>query len=156
MKTHTIKTPTAELLVVELPETGSTFDILTAINSEIEGYTLLGKPDEISEEDAKELVETKQYGSHPFFCTLDYRYKGKNKDGFNPGFCADDGYQFRRSLLSLIESEIYWENPLQSSPPTDDLTFYDSKEERKIAFEKWHEAEQKTFDRNRSLIFKKN
>lgn len=103
MKTHTIKTPTAELLVLELPETGSTFDVLTALNSETEGYTLLGKPDKISEERT-----------------------------------------VKESLLSLLESEIYWDvNPLANEIHAPDI-------------EEWHEAEQKTFDRNRSLIFKKN
>lgn len=97
MKTHTIKTPTAELLIVELPETGSTFDVLTAMNSETEGYILLGKPDEISEDDAKDLVEIKdkierEIGKPIFF----YKdYKDESRYYFRPVL----------SLLSLIESD---------------------------------------------------
>lgn len=136
MKTHTIKSENAELLVVELPETGSTFDILTAINSETEGYTLLGKPDEIREEDAKELVKEFQFGTkeYPHLCFLDYK-----TDYFH---C----FSAKESLLSLLESEIYWENPIDIKGQT----FSNEHTNR------WEEAELRTFDRNRSIIFVKN
>lgn len=145
MKTHTIKTPIAKLLVVELPETGSTFDILTVINSETEGYTLLGKPDEIREEDARKLVENPidKWGDDK------YRFLDYNHEGFYDLFTA------KESLLSLLESKIFWENPLGKK---DDVELVASKKHEivgKYLIGLWHQAEQKTFDRNRSLIFKK-
>jgi len=59
---------------------------------------------DISEEDAKaEGIETKPYGSPPYFCTIDYTCK-PHKSGFRPGFCADTGDQFRKSFFTLWES----------------------------------------------------
>lgn len=148
MKTHTIKTPIAELLIVELPETGSTFDVLTALNSETEGYTLLGKPDEIREKDAKDLVEIKDKMEREMGKPIIF-YKDYNDDS---------KYYFRSvsSLLSLLETEIYWENPLGKK---DDVELVASKKHEivgKYLIGLWHQAEQKTFDRNRTIIFKKN
>ena len=66
MKTHTIKTPTAELLIIETSEqiilniTATGYMLRDNSTNEeifIEGYTLLGKPDEIREEDIEQLVE---------------------------------------------------------------------------------------------------
>lgn len=63
------------------------------------------------------------------------------------------------TALNLFKTAIknygyYWvENPLQSTRPTNDLTFYDSKEERSICIEKWQEAESKTFNPEKTLIF---
>jgi hypothetical protein len=57
---------------------------------------------DISEIDAKnEGIETKPYGSHPFFCTIDYLSKKNPKTGFRPGYCADTGKQYRSSFTSL-------------------------------------------------------
>lgn len=59
----------------------------------------------ITEEDAiDEGVETKLYGSHPYFCTLDYTRRPKKQGGFWPGFCADTGDQFRKSFHTLWQS----------------------------------------------------
>jgi hypothetical protein len=70
---------------------------------------------DISEDDAKaEGIQTKAYGSHPYFCTRDYLSK-TNSDGFWPGFCADTGDQYRSSFQTLwqsINGEQSWnENP---------------------------------------------
>lgn len=57
---------------------------------------------DISEADAKnEGVETKPYGSFPFFCTIDYLAKQNPKTGFRPGYCADTGKQYISSFTSL-------------------------------------------------------
>ena len=57
---------------------------------------------DISEADAKnEGIETKPYGSHPFFCTIDYLSKQNPTTGFRPGYCADTGKQYRSSFTSL-------------------------------------------------------
>lgn len=155
MKTHTIKTPTAELLIVELPEgseplglIGNSFfyyekdmvkedypKSLTLATS----YTLLGKPDEIREEDAKELV----YQDDGEFA--DYKH---DANWFSTA---------TESLLSLLETEIYWENPYREKifVNMDISASMVRAANREIYSEKWHEAEQKIFNRNRSIIFKK-
>ncbi|MCZ2084817.1 MAG: hypothetical protein LC112_11145 [Flavobacteriales bacterium] len=179
MKSKVITGLKKYILVIELPE-NTKFDVIAdnslwkdgvkflTVKDEdfnfIEGnYTLLGKPDEIKEDDVKDLVETKQYGSHPFFCTLDYSYEGNT--GFRPGFCADDGKQFRRSFNSALESEIYWLNPLGEKPkfeydfPEDgpsNFMYESAVDDFDISSIKWKEAQEKTFDRNRTLIFVKN
>src|SRR5690606_10268213 len=153
MKTYQIKELLKkELLIIELPEGGEytlyddmlyVWDDKTDNHKRFKGsYTLLGKPDEISEEYANDLIQKIEYD----FGTCYRHYSDKTVFAKTA----------TESLLSAIESVIFWENPLQSTPPTDDLAFYDSKKERRIAYEKWHEAEQKTFNRNRTIIFKKN
>ena len=58
---------------------------------------------DISEADAKaEGIETKSYGSKPFFCTRDYSYQ-KQADGFWPGLCIGNGRQYRDSYQTLWE-----------------------------------------------------
>lgn len=148
MKNHTIKTPTADLLVVELPRvcdyklTKEMIFIMDKERSTIHrfkgSYTLLGKPDEISENDAKELVD-KDPWVWSFESYRDYSIKPTK---YNTLITA------KESLLSLIESEIYWENPIKVH------TW--ASENADIYYKQWHEAEQKTFDRNRTLIFKRN
>lgn len=99
------------------------------IDGKFDNWEVLGSPDEIKEEDASELI--------PMY----YDYEKTAVE----------------YIIEALESEIYWDvNPLQSTPPTDDLTFYDSKKERKIVFEIWNQAESRTFNRNRTLIFVKN
>lgn len=131
MKTHIIKTAKIELLIIELPENGNTFDDLTLLNYETEGYTILGKPAEIREDDARELVQKISFGFK--------NYKSKDIEFF---------LHAKESLLSAIESEIHWENPIKvhtwASENTD------------IYHKQWHEAESRTFDRSRTLIFVKN
>lgn len=59
---------------------------------------------DITEADAKaEGVLTKPYGSHPFFCTIDYTYPPQ-RGGFRPGFCAYTGKQYRSSYETLWQS----------------------------------------------------
>lgn len=174
MKTHTIKTPTAELLIVQLPHRTAGFSVINtgdriAISAFDEydncldvmpistDYTLLGKPDEIREEDAKELVESFGRGKLK-------RFKGYGKKQFEK--------TATESLLSLLESEIYWENPFGESEPeleavccgraTEDnwghpqcCGIATATEESVYLQSEWHEAEQKTFDRNRSIILVK-
>ena len=138
MKTHTIKTPTSELLVVQLPKGqkvafGYYSDQLTIFDHEkdfrdseinFEGnWEILGKPDEISEEEAELLVET----------TIAFRIDGIDYLMWKH-YAAEYDYLLtaKESLLSLLESQIFWKNP-----------------------QEWHETEQKTFDRTRTIIFKK-
>lgn len=166
MKTHTIKTDNAELLLVELPQ-GWIFNtykdqigFCNEINkpiTQIKGsYTLLGKPDEISEENATELVESK---------FIDFWYPNEF-DGY--GFDKFKNYKTgefsevdaKESLLSLIETEIYWENPFKKPDNYNLWAKYGDYTQYGVGLTteslKWHEAEQKTFDRKRTLIFVKN
>lgn len=109
MKTHTIKTPIAELLVVELPEDSTLIEIFGLIGADennspdyhltlykFSDYTLLGKPDEIKEEDARELVKAFEFGTEKYPHLRFFIHKTDYSDWFTA----------TESLLSLIESEI--------------------------------------------------
>ena len=60
------------------------------------------------------------------------------------------------SFISAVESkEKFWlENPIQNTKPTDDISFYDSLEQKELAIKKWQEAEEKTF-KNPLIFIKK-
>lgn len=146
MKTKIISTLKKELLIIELPENGyyeeyrdgiEVRDFLTDEVLTLADYTLLGKPDEIKEEDARELVESPidKWGDDKFRF-LDYRYDG-----------CYDLFTATESLLSVLESEIYWDvNPIDIKGQT-----FSNEHENK-----WQQAQEKTFDKNRTLIFVKN
>lgn len=152
MKTHTIKTPTAELLIVEMPEGGKHAfydDVLHIFDYENDSiyplkgsYTLLGKPDEIREEDAKELVEERTdiegncyYEDHGIV------------NGTTP--------TATESLLSALETVVQWDNPLLK-PRWDEVAPLESWNDYQDAVDEWKQAELRTFDRSRTLIFVKN
>ena len=136
MKTAEIKDMLKkEILIVEIATGLSQIRKNTLSVLKHDGYILLGKPDEIREEDARELVEKVMN------CQHFQNYKGRKENDFANLWCKNA----TESLLSAIESEIYWENPI---PPF-------AKQGEKISA-KWYEAESRTFDRNRTLIFVKN
>jgi len=145
-----------DLLIVELPENGYyeeyrdgievreflTNEVLTLVD-----YTLLGSPDEIKEEDVKDLVEkitTRQYKNY----------------GYVPHYF---GYLLSTALESFhsaLEKEILWENPY-GKEPIENLQSSTFGGEKTIIHRNqmnilWHEAESRTFDRNRSIILVKN
>ena len=166
MKTITINTLKKELitklkkeiLVIETPEEtyfevfkhGILFkDHLESEREFIEGsYTLLGSPDEIKEEDVRDLV------GEGFNISA-------NKKIFND--YNDDCNCFKTALESFrsaLESEIYWENPY-GKEPIENLQSSTFGGEKTIIHRNqmnilWNEAESRTFDRNRTLIFIKN
>ena len=149
MKTATIDLMKKELLIVEIPEEtyyevfkhGILFkDHLESEREFIEGsYTLLGSPDEIKEEDAKELV---QYLTRRDLTITPKNYS-KGKDG------RFEDITFTESLLSALEKEILWENPY--AEPDKFIDGFDNP-----CYEWWHEAESRTFDKKRVKIFVKN
>ena len=99
-------------------------------------YTLLGKVDEIREEDARELVEAPE----PYW-----------EDNKNQKVIGNAEWSYAKSLLSILESEIYWSNPIKIIPRGEA-----PEHERVKNQNEFEEAEHKTFDRNRTLIFVKN
>ena len=109
--------------------------------STLDKFEFFCKGSELTEEMASELVEThkncKRY--------IDYTIKERNRffDLSIPSF------------ISAVESkEKFWlENPVQNTKPTDDISFYDSLEQKELAIKKWQEAEEKTF--KNPLIFVK-
>lgn len=110
-------------------------------------YDIICGGSDLSEDKLIELdiIETKPYGSPPFFCTLDYTRKGKNKDGFNPGNCAPNGRQFTDSFISAIESNGFtWnsENPYTQKP-------YEGADD----YEVWKEFESKNFHPEQVILF---
>lgn len=169
MKSYVIKTAKAELLIVEMPRVYDyeltkeglfVKDYGSHLSDYIEGsYSLLGKPDRISEEDADDLVEKET------FChfngkeyTIYRNYEEERSRGINWMVKTREPHKTaKESMLSLLSSEIYWENPYREKVFAN-MGISASMvraANREIYSEKWHEAEQKTFDRNRSLIFKK-
>ena len=167
MKTITIKTLKKELLVIELPTAETKISIglhcigikpppIGKYASDINGYyhiytemfhgfKLLGSPDEIKEEDVIDLV------GEGFNIST-------NKKVFND--YNDDCNCFKtaiESFHSALESVIFWDvNPLGEEEPeiieglgsgTLDLA-YENKQ--------WNEAQEKTFDKKRTIIFYKD
>lgn len=157
MKTYHIKELLKkEVLILELPEGTADFSIMNtgdrtavcAFNEydeclEVHGisiaYTLLGSPDEIKESDARELVES---------------WESVAKDGTR----VYDNYHRKlpmkrtatESLLSAIETKIFWVNPYKITGMNKEYI------EIKDWDKNFSEAESRTFDRNRSIILVKN
>ena len=148
----------ADLLLVEVPgvyeiihhDNGVIAVLDSVVQWEIKGsYTLLGKLDKISEENAIELVKSFQFGTkeNPHLRFLDY------KTDYFHCFTATE------SLMSALETRVYWDvNPIPTPEIqggyTPDGCFVGGYDDNWISeFEK---AESRTFDRNRTLIFKKN
>ena len=109
-------------------------------------YTLLGKADEISEEEARELVESK-----PIF--------GKEYRGMYHIYPKESKLFTASSVLSLlsaIETVVFWENPLDE--PSDEIgcECEECQEGFEIKYNDFMIAQEKTFDRARTLIFVKN
>ena len=135
-----------DLLIVELPENGyyEVFkhgilfkDHLEAEREFIEGsYAILGSPDEIKDEDLDGIVSD---------------FDAFQNTGEGIGF-----YDYKKGFFDIVEKEIYWVNPwgdrmpifIEASPSA--FKFVEKEKER------WKEAQEKTFDRNRTLIFIKN
>ena len=156
MKTKVITGLKKEVLVIELPENGyyeeyrdgiEVRDFLTDEVLTLANYTLLGSPDEIKEEDVKDLVEkitTRQYKNY----------------GYVPHYFEYLLSTALESFNSALEKEILWKNPIKI-PSSDDINWFRNQRdgdfsERYTRVFDWHEAQEKTFDRNRTLIFVKN
>jgi len=137
-----------EILIVEIATGLSQIRKNTLSVLEHDGYTLLGSPDEIKEKDVKDLV------GEGFNISA-------NKKVFND--YNDDCNCFKTALesfCSALESEIYWENPY-GKEPIENLQSSTFGGEKTIIHRNpmnilWNEAESRTFDRNRTLIFIKN
>ena len=146
-----------ELLIVEiskqiiLTKTSTGYMLRDNSNNEdyfIEGYTLLGKPDEIKESDAKELVEQSIHTG------LFAHYV---KDIPVNTYCYKTAIE---SFNSALESEIYWDvNPFKKPDNYNLWVKYGDLSQYGVRLttdnSRWHEAQEKTFDRNRTLIFVK-
>jgi len=110
----------------------------------IEGqFFILCKGSEMTEEIASELVDYWQNMANDGFIFENY------KNNLPKKLTAND------ALISAVESKkFHWlENPIQNTKPTDDISFYDSLEQKELAIKKWQEAEEKTF--KNPLIFVK-
>ena len=157
MKTYEIKDLLKkELIIVELPKEtyfeifkhGILFkDHLEAEREFIEGsYTLLGSPDEIKEEDARGLVEETEMGVK----LNSKRYKYRAYD-------SQLGYATAlESFHSALEKEILWENPHGKEEPNKSYFLDDKGSFLRQEKKQWHKAQEKTFDKKRTLIFFKN
>lgn len=154
MKSKIITGLKKEVLVIELPENGywETYrdgtEIRDFLTDEkfVTDYTILGKPDEISEEYARELVES---------------WESVAKDGTwiyenYLGGRIPKKKTALESLLSALESEIYWENPHGKEEPNKSYFLDDNGSFLRQDKKQWYEAQEKTFDKNRTLIFVKD
>jgi hypothetical protein len=154
MKTKTIKSLKKEVLVIELPINGywevlstetrfKCFD--TGEKLILKNYTLLGKPDEIKEDDVADLVEN----------------KGKYYKNYSPIQGSVQGnitFTALESFNSAIEKEIFWENPFNYEKTHEETVRDELCQCRYITNteSKFLEAQLKTFDKSRTLIFIKN
>lgn len=143
MKTKIITTLKKELLIVEAKDEKIAWAIIFQKYGvkAVSDYTLLGKTDEIKEEDARELV------GEGFNISTNKKVYNDYKDDCN---CFKTALY---SFHSALESEIYWENP---EPKLSDFEYFlPSINEGVKLQKKFNEAQEKTFDRNRTLIFVK-
>lgn len=147
-----------DILIVELPRKSDVeifpnsveiYNQFTGQEESIKGfYTLLGSPDEIREEDAKELVEQSIHtGLFAYYV----------KEISVNTYCYKTAIE---SFNSALESKIYWNvNPYPYPSPYDPRSKtgrFEHGEELEKVEKNYNEAESRTFDRNRTLIFVKN
>lgn|SRR5690606_27612360 len=59
-------------------------------------------------------------------------------------YCYKSGLESFESLVKSLGWYL-WENPMQSTLPTDDINFYESDDDMELCKSKWKEAESKTF-----------
>ena len=137
-----------ELLIIELPRLSDYHaserklwvkDTQSGEELTIKGsWDVLGKPDEIKESDARELLETLWNG-----------FRNYSEDGSVGNYQKLVYKTALESFFSALESEIFWENPY--AEPDKFIDGFDNP-----CYEWWHEAQEKTFDKNRTLLFVKN
>ena len=157
MKTYHLKDILKkDLLIVELPENGyyeeyrdgiEVRDFLTDEVLTLANYILLGSPNEIKEEDVKDLVEkitTRQYKNY----------------GYVPHYFQYLLSTALESFNSALEKEILWENPIKI-PSSDDINWFRNQRdgdfsERYTRVLDWYNNQEKTFDKKRVKIFVKN
>lgn len=147
MKTKIITSLKKELLIVEAKDDNIAWAIVFQKYGAkaVAYYTLLGTPDEIKEEYAKDLVES---------------WESVSKDGTRVYENYKNGIPKKRtaieSLLSALESEIYWENPHGKEEPNKSYFLDDNGSFLRQDKKQWKEAKEKTFDKSRTLIFVKS
>ena len=160
MKTATLNLK-RKILVIEAPE-GTYFEVfehgiyfkdhLNAERKFIEGsYTLLGSPDDLKEEDVKPLVESWESVANDGTWIYENYLGGR----------IPKKRSALESFNSALSSEIYWKNPFGKTSPVDMSALSGSfselyREDYKKGIESWQEAETRTFDRTRTLIFVEN
>ena len=153
MKTKVITGLKKEVLVIELPENGywETYrdgtEIRDFLTDEkfVTDYIILGTPDEIKEEDVIHLVERTGLGNPSYSGNWYECYK-------NPDAMYSSALD---SFFSAIESEIYWINPV-SLERADHYRKAGNEFSYNGIMKYWNKAQEKTFDKNRTLIFVKN
>ena len=136
MKTKVITGLKKEVLIVEAKDEKIAWAIIFQKYGvkAVSDYTLLGKPDEIKEDDLEGLFKEYKDGYFSFNKSL-IKYNTKI-----------------RAFNKLIESEIHWKNPFHDLKcSVIDMTLGQWENKKKFL-----EAQEKTYDRNRVKIFVKN
>lgn len=150
-----------KVLVIELPRLCDynlyadvlyIFDNENNKNHRLKGsYTLLGSPDDISNNDVKDLFDDR-------ICGNQWCENGKIPQDYGEFWdCEFCESEYLKAFFFRLESEIYWENPhgrkVKVFSDSDELTNFVKEGSTK---EQWQEAESRTFDRTRTLIFVEN
>ena len=135
MKTKIITTLKKELLIVEAKDEKIAWAIIFQKYGvkAVSDYTLLGKPDEIKEED-----------TFDFNYYVDYNHPSRGAYTVTA----------LESFFPAIEKEITWVNPILN--PSDIEDYHPTIDESIVAQNKFDKAQEKTFDKKRTLIFVKN
>lgn len=150
MKTLKITDLKKDILVVELPKGQLLMDFNNLNKLELNGFKKLGFINEIKEEDVIHLVERTGLGNPSYSGNWYECYK--NSDAMYSS--ALDSFN------SALESEIYWNNPIEN--PDKNYNKYTDRfgdiylGKYEDDYRKYKKAQEKTFDRNRALIFVKN
>ena len=131
MKELKFTTSKGEFLLLDGKDTIT--ERLTELLKEYDHYAVVK---EMTEEQFAEVVDKLEWSDGYF---MYYRYD-KSVHSFSETWTA------KQSFESLVKSLGWylWENPLQSSPATDDISFYESVEDMELCKSKWLEAESKT------------
>lgn len=145
MKTKLITTLKKELLIIEAKNESIAWAMIFNEwgSKEVLKWTLLGKADEIKEEDVSEFVE------QSIFTSLYGHYV---KDIPVNTYCYRNALE---SFNSALESEIYWINPV-SLERADHYRKAGNEFSYNGIMKCWNKAQEKTFDKKRTLIFVKN
>ena len=156
MKTKTISKLKKELLIIETPKDSlmGVFPKLILVNDRRTGefhqvkgsYTLLGSPDDLKEEDVKDLVEQSIHSG-----LFAHYVKGIPVNTYCYKTALD-------SFHSALESEIYWEKHDIPIPYSTRKGFDEWDENGKLYDDvlRYQEAENRTLDKKQTLIFVKN
>jgi len=157
MKTLELKLK-KDILIVDDSENGTYFPpsfVDYTLENESGKWKLLCKGSELTEEIAESLVDDETF--YHYDGSEFQLYKNYLDNDFSRTEVGENAFVSpNNSFVSAVENEgFHWlVNPLQSTPPIEDVTFYDDEESYQIAIEQWNLAKSRTL--KNPIIFIKN